>query len=401
MAGIQVRIIHKSSDEGSKHEKQSLIEDAKILAGKEAGICYMADDYFSDKINDIDSALKRADGIIKSGHHSPFDHYSIGLEISNIPKILVMILNSTEMYTTSEKSARYTVMTPDSDLELTIYNKWRSIFEDLISNRYPNIDSKTRSKLSLENARYMISVFTPTSMGYTTSFRQLNYMVDYLKQLIINLNNNKTSFNSRLIPHCEDLMKSFKEITKEIIPNNKHRYFEFLRLQNGFDTWDGTEYMYDSYCVSYNMSFAGLAQAQRHRTIHYEMEFDGTKEYGCYIPPILDSKLAEEWVNDFNLIKDKFPQCTLVRVIEYGTVSNLMYKAAERLCGRAQLEIANNTTKLMEQVIMNKDKMSKSLQTLVDNYIDNNKVCAKCRMNEFKCTEPCIWGANQALTRLI
>lgn len=398
---LSIKVIHSTVDKLDNNGVTSIVESAKILGGREAGICYMAEDYFSNKINDNKSALSRANTIISTGHHSPFDHYSIGLEISNIPKILAMILNSVEMYTTSEKSARYTVMKPETELELNIYNKWSAIFNKLIAEKYPNIDEKTRSKLSLENARYMISVFTPTSMGYTISFRQMSYMVDYFRTLINNLKNNKTDFNMKLLPYCEDIMEHFMTLTSEVIPNTKHREFEFMRLQNGKSPWNGIEYIYDGYCTSYTMSFACLAQAQRHRTIHYEMEFDGSTDYGCYVPPILDDKLKDDWVHDYNSIKDKFPQCTLVKVIEIGKVVDFLYKSAERLCGRAQLEIANRTADYMVKLIENKHNMSKSLQDSIDKYTINNQVCAKCKMNGFKCTEPCTWGSVNALNRLI
>ena len=47
-------------------------------------------------------------------------------------------------------------------------------------------------KLAQENARYMISVFTPTTMEYTVSFRQLFLIIDYFEKLIdiYILNNN-------------------------------------------------------------------------------------------------------------------------------------------------------------------------------------------------------------------
>ena len=42
----------------------------------------------------------------------------------NLPKIIAMLLNSLGMYATSEKSARYTIMKPETELEETLYNKW-------------------------------------------------------------------------------------------------------------------------------------------------------------------------------------------------------------------------------------------------------------------------------------
>jgi len=50
-----------------------------------------------------------------------------------------------------------------------LYEKWIGIFERKIKSDYPNekflSDSKIH-KLAMENARYMISVMTPTKMEY-------------------------------------------------------------------------------------------------------------------------------------------------------------------------------------------------------------------------------------------
>ena len=55
----------------------------------------------------IEKTRKREGMIKASGHHSPFDHVNIMLELDQIPKIIAMYLNNEKMYTTSEKSARY------------------------------------------------------------------------------------------------------------------------------------------------------------------------------------------------------------------------------------------------------------------------------------------------------
>ena len=62
-------------------------EEALSLGGRMAGICYGPEDYFDTKINNLNTAYKRAENCIKSGHHSPFDHIFITLQITNIPKI--------------------------------------------------------------------------------------------------------------------------------------------------------------------------------------------------------------------------------------------------------------------------------------------------------------------------
>ena len=66
---------------------------------------------------------------LNNGHHSVYDHTYINFNIQNIPKILAMVLNNEKQYTTSEKSARYTKITPGENSVITkeevdLYNKW-------------------------------------------------------------------------------------------------------------------------------------------------------------------------------------------------------------------------------------------------------------------------------------
>lgn len=106
----------------------------------------------------------------KAGHHSVFEHSHMTILIDGIPKLLAMTLNSHNNYVTSEKSARYTVMKPNTELENELYNKWLNIFMDIIPIAYPSTKLDI-GKLAQENARYMLSVYTPTSMVYTVNYR--------------------------------------------------------------------------------------------------------------------------------------------------------------------------------------------------------------------------------------
>lgn len=410
---MEVKVIHHTIDllpmDGI--DNATLADQATIVGGREAGICYMADNYFSDKINRADLAVKRANTIIASGHHSPFDHYSIGFEISGIPKILAMMLNSTEMYTTSEKSGRYTKMHPETVLEMETYEKWVEIFKRRINEEYnenPNsgakIDSKTVEKLALENARYMLSVFTPTSMGYTTTFRQLSYMHCWCLKLIENIKNNPDPFGKKLIPYLNELdCKMLAPYSNNgAILDKKNGGFNFFRLQNGLKPWNKDNGVYtDVYTDVHYSSFTCLAQEHRHRTIHYEMEFNGVADK-CFIPPIIadDKELRDEWVKDFEKLRDYFPQCTLVKVIEQGRTADFIAKCKERLCGRAQLEIMMGTVKLAEKMLDNYDNMSSDIQEQLDSCFADG-VCTKCKFNGYTCTEPCTWGAKYGLTRKI
>ena len=402
---MEIKIISKTMDmvEDNQNNK-STIDSMLTLGGREAGICYMAEDYFSNKINNSKAALKRANVILNSGHHSPFDHASIGLEISGIPKIVAMILNSTEWYTTSEKSARYTVMDPDTDVELEIYNKWREIFRSEIAKLDLGLTEKEMDKLALENARYMLSVFTPTSMGFTTTFRQYSYLSIWLEKLVNNLKSRPNLFNNKLIEPCSELSTYFKSLTSQLVPDYKDGMLQFLPNQYGYKLED-SNHISDIYSITYYMSFAGLAQSQRHRTLHYELGFSGDipGEYGAYIPKIIRSneKLSSEWKTDFDKIKDKFPQCTLVKTLEQGRVYWFLMKSKERLCGRAQLEIQERTAETMRQIISNKSNLSKFSQLMLSNYTNDDTVVPKCKMHGYICHEPCKFGPEHGVNRII
>jgi hypothetical protein len=188
----------------TKPEYKLTKDDAIKFGGKSAGICYMPDDIKTLFSEPEEKTLKRANMTLSSGHHSVFDHTTFNLALEGIPKIIAMILNNEGMYTTSEKSARYTKMTP-SEREEALYEKWIEIYKTEIAKQYPNIDEKKVKKLAQENARYLISVFTPaTTMEYTVSLRQLNYIVHWFESYVKNEEDNE--FNKKLKPYMSQFI---------------------------------------------------------------------------------------------------------------------------------------------------------------------------------------------------
>lgn len=382
-------------------------EDLFTFGGKMAGVCYMPEDYFDSKIQDEAKANNRANNNVASGHHSVFDHANITFQISGLPKIMAMLLNSTEQYTTSEKSARYTVMQPETELELDIYNKWKDILKVQIATKYSDrFDDKTITKLAQENARYLISVFTPTHMTWTTSYRQVAYVIGWLGKLYENTKKLDGEFNRKLADWCLKLKKAFEsEIgAQDHILDNKAREFEFFTIQSYNQEIVAKDIIADVYQVTYLASFAQLAQLQRHRTIHYEMQFDGkdAHQFGVYVPPIIaGTELEAEWKADFEKVAYCYPQGTLVKVLEQGRAIKFFEKCKERLCGRAQLETMRNTVNLMQRFIDNRDNLSNRTQVALDKVTVNGKVASKCMMQGIHCGEKCTWGGLSAFDRLI
>ena len=365
-------------------------EEAIIFSGKSAGICYMPDTIETLFNEPEEKTIKRANATLNRGHHSVFDHITINLALSNIPKILAMILNNEGMYTTSEKSARYTKMQA-SERESKLYEKWIVKFSNQIEKEYPQIEEKQRIKLAQENARYLISVFTPaTIMEYTVSLRQLNYIANFFKNFIEN--EPDTEFNKMLKPFLAEFNNKIENL---IIPNLnadvKQRKISLFASRNHQEEFG------ECYSCNYYGTFAYLAQAQRHRTLRYNMKIEENAKF--YIPKIIenDVELKNEWLTDINSLKDLFPQGMLVKINERGTAEDFILKCKERLCGCAQLEIMLKSKEILDKYIEN----VKDTNEYVYEYLLPYQSGVRCTFKGWKCLSPCLWGAKNSLVRKI
>ena len=374
----------------TKPNYQITKEEAILFSGKSAGICYMPDTIetlFNEK---EEKTIKRAQSTLERGHHSVFDHVTINLALSNIPKILAMILNNEGMYTTSEKSARYTKMQA-SEKENKLYEKWITFFSEEIEKQYPKITEKQRIKLAQENARYLISVFTPaTIMEYSVSFRQLNYIASFFNNYI--KNEPDSEFNKLLKPVLVEFNSKIQDL---IIPNLnadiKQRGISLFAKRNYKEEFG------ECYSCNYYGTFAELAQAQRHRTLRYNMTLEENPKF--YIPKIIENneKLKQEWLTDINSLKDLFPQGMIVKINERGTVEDFILKCKERLCGCAQLEIMLQTKEILDKYIKN----TKDSNQFVYEYLLPYEKGIRCTFKGWKCASPCMWGAKDSLNRKI
>lgn len=387
------------------------LEQLETFSGKAAGVCYMKDSYFGTTVSDNDKAKSRFDRISQTGHHSIADHTFISVLFEDIPKVTAMVLNSIGFYNTSEKSGRYTVMNCKDNSEFKknyeLYEKWNSIFNTLIKEYDSNIDDKLREKLSLENARYMLSVFAPsTTMVYTTSLRMWSYIRQWCERYIIAWNLSsldlvKSEFNLKLLECIKELYDCLSQsfMYSDKLIDNKGNNFKFLAKQTNYNIWQTEECYSDCYMIQYKSSFADLAQQQRHRTLDYFMCFDGTGIIKYYVPKILrGTEYEKEWTEDLESVSNTFPIATLVDVVETGTITNFMLKCDERLCGRVQLET-------MDTVRMNLYKFERQwhkspfMQQQLEKHFRDGKVVMKC--GNINCKEPCYWGPVKAQERLI
>ncbi len=319
-----------------------------IVAGLMGSTCYMKDNFEKLHSRTKEQILRIANTVLVNGHHSTFGHAHLTLQISNIPKSLAMVINNEKEYNTSEKSARYTIMHDIPPQNSELYEKWIEIFNKIITEKYANIkapmffDEKGTKikKLSQENARYLIPVSTPTNMVYTTSFRQLNYLCHMFEQEISNPSN---QFYKDLTMDMADFVSQIKKLNLYIpeLQDNKDRKLSLF----GDDIAE--DYFSNVYQTKYPMSFACLAQSQRHRTINYNIvnETYIKDKLRCYIPPIINDKnsIKNEYIRDFLSVKDSVPQGSLVECVERGNIENFVLKAKERLCSQAQKEVRDCT----------------------------------------------------------
>ena len=427
----------------------------QIIAGLMGSTCYMKDtfeDLQNKRVKDIRVIAKVVE---ENGHHSTFGHSHLSLEITAIPKMLAMIFNNEKEYNTSEKSARYTVMDNLSGKEAELYYKWKEIFAREIRRGYgkkqPFFDEKGTKveKLAQENARYMLSVFTPTNMVYTTSFRQLNYIAHWFEDMMKAPNPNP--IYKQLIPDMKEFVDWVKEngLYSENLADGKDRRLSMFGaplLKQVITS--------DVYAFASRQSFACLAQAQRHRTLAYhisEEEFnidsrsiekiveriktamiidpdyqisdEEVKELEqlFYLPPILqDKKLQKEYLKDILSVSSNYPQGRLLPVVETGGTKNLLLKADERVCALAQKEIRDLTQSQCRQVAKALEEEAAEAKAMAYSNKVPFTVCIE-KVNEiekmqqkfkkmsltarcsagYKCKNPCQFGEGIGLQSLV
>ena len=421
----------------------------KIFSGQCAGICYMPDNYLSEGIQNEDSALKRSANNAKSGHYSVYEHAHITFDLV-CSKALAMVLNSTRLYSTSEKSARYTKMTPKTEIESYKYKLWMNKFISLIKIYYPDYSDKDVEKLAMENARYLTSVFTPTTMEFTVPYSRAILIPQWLRDIsqkiftIIdyyrcngiadeNMYNSINIYYKEIANECSQLacliddcinenyidktLKDHKDIGISFFTNlnniskdmyqhdeengNKlYNLYNLYSIAKIFETpVNIKEYYGDTYTSNYKASFASVAQIQRHRTcpVQISLPLYITKE-DCYVPPIIKgTPLETEWKNDFITLVNEgvCPQATLLTVTEKGLTSDFILKCKERLCARTQLETCHIVRDQVENFYLNKDNIyeprtKKDIEGMVNkNSETKEKVFTRCCFPGYICNESC------------
>ncbi len=376
------------------------INKALLQCGRIGGICYSPDGYEKLRREKVETTIKRVDLTINLGHHSIYDHVQISLEIEGIPKILAMILNNEKQYTTSEKSSRYTHIvanqdSPLSEIEVQLYEKWITIFEEMISEQYPEIDERKRKKLALENARYFVSVFVPTNMVYTVPLGQLNRIARWLDDYTKERND---PLAERLSPSIKNFLSSLNKlnlIEPRLQSNEKSR--ELSLFVPKWKTSSYKEIFGIVYATRYSGSFAQLAQAHRHRTIHYQMDIPTI--FRAFVPPILKNypQKQQMWIKDMQKVESLFPQGQMIEIYEEGSLEMFLLKCKERLCTHAQQEIMLQTSETLRRYLSSIEGENPNLYTYLLQYSKG----ARCTFPDYICMNPCGFKEGVNLTRNI
>lgn len=376
------------------------LENALLFSGRIAGVCYDKEGYEHLEKEDISNTQKRINNTLENDHHSVYDHIMINFDIVGIPKILAMVLNNEHQYTTSEKSARYTDVTYKNgsiltEREVTLYNKWNERFKELIKENYPDFTNFKIKTLAQENARYLITVFVPTEMVYSTTLRQINYIASIMQKYIEEHNESNDYLEKNLSLCMQDFIKELDRLNvldERLMHNSKNRNISLF----GKDLEKREEIFSHIYSVNYEASYASLAQAQRHRTLFYQMERMDEKKY--FVPPILNKKeeYIKEWTQDIKSVSNVVPQGEIILINETGTYDNFILKTKERLCTAAQLEVMKATR---DTLLKYKDALEKN-----DNYLkeDIKKYVkgARCTFG-YNCTKKCNFKEGITLEREI
>ena len=375
-------------------------ETAKRFVQNHARKCYTEKGWSELLIENFQTGLIKS--LITRGHHSPFDHFQLNLDFVGTEKVLAMVFNNQGVYTTSEKSARYTKMSDIPDHQKGLYDKWDGWFNDEISSRFPEGDfhklhkrggdgKTTAEKLSQENARYMTSSFTPTTMTHSVSWRQLNILYHSFGDFIEENRGCGDKFRENLVDGMQSFVNS-SDIQKWVIDEAQVRMKGAIPLRFIKGSPVEEHFGEDIYSTNYKASFASLAQLHRHRLLVYDICKDVKLggEDGFYVPRLVEAAgKSDEWESDLRDVAEyDFPQAQLLRVGERGMREHFPAKSLERECGLAQLE----TSRIVDSVL---GKYGKSVSSMKDFANPSCVIEGGCKRGG------CIFGADKYLERLV
>ena len=375
----------------SKEDKtRAIVKELCMFGGKIGGECYSSDSLEHIMCESEAETRGRMNFCLKKKHHSIFEHSKLTLEFVGVPKFVFMMLNNQYVYVTSERSARYTNFREliETDKERELYDKWTEKIKQAIKTVYGDkFTDAEAQKLAMENARYMISVFVPSSMVHTVSLKDLNYTLHTLEQFLKSDWDKQSAVNKAFMdllrPKLEEFIKALEVYRVDmLVPKFEREPAIFKPALNKKPQADAT------YRLNYALSFAAYAQAHRHRSIRYSIEL---MEDRVYVPPIIrEVELEDEWKTDMLSVGEYFPQGFMVEVTETGEIEDFVGKCYERCCGRAQLEIQENVCESLKYLrTTENEKVAEYLKKTTGDAL------ARCAFPNYHCVEVCKFGKQQ------
>ena len=227
---------------------------------------------------------------------------------------------------------------------------------------------------------YFITLVRISCKDYEEGFKHANKIKDYLEK---NLAVSMQDFISKL--------DNLNVLEKRLMQNDKDRSISLF----GNNLNKREDIFSHIYSCNYEISYVGLAQAQRHRTLFYQMERMKEKKY--FVPPILKNDcLKNEWLEDITSIADIIPQGELVLVNETGTYDNFILKTKERLCTSAQLEVMRSTRDTLLKYKEVLEQNNSYLKDDIKKYVKG----ARCTFG-FNCPKKCDFKEGITLEREI
>lgn len=374
--------VHSSNSENIEKFQNHI----KQICGTISGECYSSDGMLALTKQPIEKAFNRANNCATSGHLSVFGHFMVTLELVDIPKALIMLLNNNHINNTSERSMRYTkIEEACGEKDTALYNKWRAIFVDKFTEtygkKYPEIFTKSViAKKANESARYIVSSYYKSSMVYTNSIREFTYVSrcfdDILKQ-----GDNMHPFYKGMRAQIEEFNSLLKQtgLVFEEFNDQGKKDFSLLSKDNKIVT----PYYGDCIVDTYKMSLSCTAHLHRHRFVNMSIAFDEKPTF--FVPHILedDEALVKEWIADCESQIDVMPQALLVNINEIVPTNLIIKKYNERLCFHAQLEICDICLKQVQRILKNLDPNAKDIREQFE------KIKASRCTWGYKCSNPC------------
>lgn len=316
-------------DENFKFSKEKVFETTGIAAS----VCYDSNtnNELAKYLNESnEEKQKRGEKMLKVGHGSPTEHYTVTFILKNISKIQSIILNNQRVYSLTERSFRYTM--PEEMPEL--YTKWLKILEKVM-----------HKKRAQENARYIISIFDKNSTGiYTMNIRQINILLRMFEDFI---KKNKYSQFELLRNITEELSDLYSALSIFDIKIDKNAYqtLNLFKETNHEDFAKG-----GIYSASSKVTPVAFAQLQRHRSLSYEIFFESLLTKDIYIPDeIKKLNLDLKWKDDAKSVY--YPNCILMQIREFGKISDFMMKYDIRTGSGVQKETSDNVKYLKNKLI--------------------------------------------------